>query len=87
MFASASSIPTKKAYGSLLRRTQLNVFGNVSRRLSVVLSATLADTEVESGAAVMPMKENKPKPKAGKLATKLIGMMEEENKREERNMQ
>ena len=82
-FASASAHPTKKAYGSLLRRTHLNVFGNVSQRMSVVMSATLADTEVvDSESTVMPVQRKKPA--TGKLATKLIGMMEEENKRDER---
>lgn len=37
MFASAASVPTKKSHGSLLRRTHLNVFGNVSRRVRVVM--------------------------------------------------
>jgi len=56
MFASAGAHPTKKAYGSLLRRTHLNVFGNVSQRMSVVMSATLADTElVDSESTVMPV--------------------------------
>lgn len=75
MFSSAASIPTKKAYGSLLRRTQLNVFGNVSNRMSVVMSATALDTEIEAEPEVITTTERK-KPKGGKLATKLIGMME-----------
>jgi len=89
MFTPAASIPTKKTYGSLLRRTQLNVFGNVSNRMSVVMSASALDTEIET--------ESEREPEViktqvinrggkGKLANKLIGMMTEENIREEREV-
>lgn len=91
MFTPAASIPTKKAYGSLLRRTQLNVFGNVSNRMSVVMSASALDTEIETES------EREPEPEViktkvinrggkGLLANKLIGMMTEENIREEREV-
>ena len=46
------------------------------------MSATVADT-AESDTTVAPASRNKPK--TGKLASKLIGMMEEENKRTERD--
>jgi len=67
-------------YPSLLRRTHLNVFGNVSRRMNVVMQAsTLArdvelDTEEIINLPLVP--KNKPK---GKLAAKLIDKMAKEN--------
>jgi len=51
------------------------------------MSATLADVEVEvdSDSTMTPIVEKRKKPASGKLAAKLIGMMEKENLRDERD--
>ena len=49
------------------------------------MSATLTDTEAEIDTQGLQVQEKRAKPKTGRLANKLIGRMEKENNRTERD--